>query len=250
VPYVNIWVEGKNIGTTANEEGSFNLPALADSAVLVLSAIGYQDLKVPAKNLPTIIFLQSIAIELNEVRVTTKKQQDDIHIGTFNKNNITLFFGTNPTAPWIVSKYYPYKPEYDSRFLKTITIYTRSWAKKNVTFNIRLYLPDSTGAPGTFLYDQNIICTAKKGSKILEADVSQLNIPFPKEGLFVAFEWLMIPENSVSAFINTNDYYQPGFGALLNDSADCWIYYQGKWKNRDTENKNAMVLACELIIDN
>ena len=44
IPYINIWVENENIGTTLNEGGSFNIDAKTDK-VLVCSAIGFESLK-------------------------------------------------------------------------------------------------------------------------------------------------------------------------------------------------------------
>ncbi|TRW25843.1 carboxypeptidase-like regulatory domain-containing protein [Flavobacterium zepuense] len=91
VPYVNIWVDGKNIGTTANENGSFNLPALADDAMLVLSAIGYETLQVSALNLPQYILLSPAAIELQEV-VIGKKNNIEACTGKFSQADIYRYF--------------------------------------------------------------------------------------------------------------------------------------------------------------
>ena len=45
IPYVNIWVENENIGTTSNEQGKFILN-IDKPKQIILSAIGYKRLKL------------------------------------------------------------------------------------------------------------------------------------------------------------------------------------------------------------
>ena len=40
IPYVNIWVENENIGTTSEENGAFSIN-VSDNKYLIFSAIGY-----------------------------------------------------------------------------------------------------------------------------------------------------------------------------------------------------------------
>ena len=42
IPYVNIWVENENIGTTSKEDGTFTINANEDKK-LVFSALGYEN---------------------------------------------------------------------------------------------------------------------------------------------------------------------------------------------------------------
>ena len=44
IPYVNIWVENENIGTTSEENGEFSI-ADAENKILVFSAVGFETLK-------------------------------------------------------------------------------------------------------------------------------------------------------------------------------------------------------------
>ena len=41
IPYVNIWVENENIGTTSEENGEFSIN-VSDNKYLIFSAIGYE----------------------------------------------------------------------------------------------------------------------------------------------------------------------------------------------------------------
>ncbi len=57
------------------------------------------------------------------------------------------------------------KDHYDSTpFLKIISVVTLSDVKHS-KFNIRLYSKNENGAPGDYMYNQNIIGIVKKGNK-------------------------------------------------------------------------------------
>jgi hypothetical protein len=42
IPYVNIWVENENIGTTSEENGSFSIHVEDQNKVLIFSALGFE----------------------------------------------------------------------------------------------------------------------------------------------------------------------------------------------------------------
>ena len=69
IPYINIWVENENIGTTLNEGGSFNIDAKTDK-VLVCSAIGFESLKTKVEAGRNVI-LQIAVQQLKEVLIQT-----------------------------------------------------------------------------------------------------------------------------------------------------------------------------------
>lgn len=256
VPYVNIWVNGKNIGTTANENGSFTLPAVLDNAVLVFSAIGYENLKVPVKELPKVVVLNAIAIELQEV-VIGKKNNKETAIGKFSQGDIYRYFACWE-QPWMVAKFFKYEESYSNTpYLKTIRFATRS-ALRNAALSIRLYLPDAQGKPGAYLYSENILCTTKKDIGIAEADLSKLNIQMPKEGLFVVFEWLIIEKNrhTFSFAPDSNKpgkkekrvSYEPAIGMVYDRKAPkIYGYSFGSWADTKIE---ITTIAAELVLSN
>ena len=69
IPYINIWVENENIGTTSNEGGSFNIDAKTDK-VLVCSAIGFESLKTKVEAGRNLI-LQIAVQQFKEVLIQT-----------------------------------------------------------------------------------------------------------------------------------------------------------------------------------
>ncbi len=55
ISYVNIWVENENIGTTAEEDGSFSF-ALKGTKNIVFSALGYETKIVLSTNLTSVSY--------------------------------------------------------------------------------------------------------------------------------------------------------------------------------------------------
>jgi hypothetical protein len=229
IPYVNIWIEGINSGATANKTGEFTLFAGQDKT-LVFSAIGYETLKILVKDMQQTVLLAPAAIQLQEVVVNNTMQNTlEFNINKFKKADILSRYGCS-SIPWMVARYYPYKEVYEATpYLKSFEFYT-TCTLKNAVFNVRLYLPDENGQPGEYFYDENILCTVKKGKTITKLDISKLNIRLPKEGFFVAVEWLLIPEN-FDENMAAADIYQPAFGTIATiESVISCTYVFGQWK--------------------
>jgi hypothetical protein len=77
--FASIYLKGRSIGTTSNEEGifSFHLPSASQSDSLVVSSIGYKSYKKPVEDLmgkkDVVINLQTRATMLREVSVVASK---------------------------------------------------------------------------------------------------------------------------------------------------------------------------------
>lgn len=237
IPFVNIWVEGENIGTTSNEEGEFELNVTDTNKVIVFSAIGYVTTKMSVGNIDKEVILMPHSTILQEVVIRPKKGTKTLRVGQFKKAGINQFYGSGVT-PWMMANYFIYENAYDEiPYLKKIRLFTQSQIK-NATFNIRLYIPDKNGDPGDYLYGENILGVAKKGDNITEVDLSQLNIQFPKEGFFIAMEWLIIESNKYDyTYTHTGSKekfdgirYEPFIGSIPTDKENnSWRYTQGKW---------------------
>ncbi len=237
IPYVNIWVENENIGTTSNEEGEFELNVTDTNKIIVFSAIGYATTKIKVSNIGKEVTLMPQATVLQEVFMRLKKGTRTLGIGRFRKSEIHNYFGS-AVSPWMVANYFGYQEEYkNTPYLKKLNILTDSQIK-NATFNIRLYSINEKGKPGDYLYDKNIIGLAKRGKMVTEVDLSSLNIQFPKNGFFIAFEWLLIESNkyhitytrSGSKEKYTGIRYAPSIGSVTADEEyNSWRYVQGSW---------------------
>ena len=263
IPFVNIWVENENIGTTSNLQGAFEI-AIDTPKTIVFSAIGYEIKKISSDSIKAVVELIPKITELDEIIVTAKKQSEYLTIGDFKKSKVDAYFGSG-SKPWIVARYFEYDPTYSkTRFLEKIRLCTRSDVK-DAKFNIRLYSVNDMGEPDGYIYDKNIIGIARKGKKFTEIDLSELNIKFPEKGFFIAVEWLIIDDNEYN-YTTTDSKkqhkgisYEPAFGVLPTETDEnSWIFLEGKWRKvwktsdgpLEKYNDKYKLIAVELTLSN
>jgi len=257
IPYINIWVENEEIGTTSNEFGEYKLPETEKNKTLVFSAIGYETKRVKISNLKSITYLTPIDYQLSEVVIVPKKKPKTLKIGSFKYSNIRFYWAAS--HPWIIARYYPYKDEYANfPFLKSIKLITNCHSS-DAKFNIRLYSVGENGEPKDYIYNQNIFATAKRISNHTQINLSKLNIQFPKNGFFVAVEWLIIEENKYefdatirgsnkkTHFIN----YDLSIGNINCETDEInYSFINGKWKRSSLSlnKKDYYTLAAEITL--
>ena len=236
VPYVNIWVENENNGTTSNDYGEFIINETDSTKNIVFSAIGYKRKTVQISQIKNIIYLKPETTVLEEVVVTKKKESKKIVIDKFKKSKIHFYYGSGKT-PWMVGKYFPNEDKYlDTPFIKEFAFLTNSEIE-NAKFNIRLYEYDSLNFIGNSVYDKNIISSVKKGKKTTIIDISDLNIKIPQKGLVVIVEWLIIEDNKREFTVISEGKrkmkiaYAPMFGAVAKNTNKHAMIYRGEWMN-------------------
>lgn len=241
IPYVNIWVENENIGTTSEENGAFSINTTNDK-VLVFSAVGFETKKMKVADNDKVV-LKTAVYKMDEVVVLSKKSTKEIVIGNYKKGGINLYYGCG-TTPLIIAKYFPSSEEIKKHpFIKNITLTTNSHVK-NATFNIRFFEVNEDGSPSIDLVAENIIAKVDKGKENTTIDLTSHNIRFPEKGIFVAIEWLIIEENRYiieSTKEGTNKKmkivtYSPSIGAVPSDENTTWRYYLGKWTKYEYKN--------------
>ncbi|MEJ6793106.1 MAG: carboxypeptidase-like regulatory domain-containing protein [Lacinutrix sp.] len=166
ISYVNIWVEGENIGTTTKKYGYFNLDKTSNN--LVLYAVGYKTKKINVLNIKHTISLDPEVINLE--KKDTKKRNKKLVEVDFIFSKINFFYGSGET-PWMRGKYFRYFKKYkNTPFIKSFKIYTRS-NLDSAKFNIRIYKKTNNFELQVLLYNKNIIGIAKKGNRLTEVDL-------------------------------------------------------------------------------
>ncbi len=237
VPYVNIWIENENIGTTSNENGEFTLD-ISRGDFLILSSLGYENKRIEISKISNTISLIPKITELQEIIINSTKQRKELVIGKFNDSEVGYYYASLD-KPEIKARFFPF----DSIYSKTpylqklkFRIYSNI---RNAKFNVRLYSIGKNEEPKNPLYEKNIIGTVKKGTKNIELDLSDLDITFPESGLFVSYEWLIIKENEFKTSFPIKDskereekiMYEPKVGFLPSEKDDnSWTYKNGKWQ--------------------
>lgn len=192
IPFVNIWVENEEIGTTSDFDGSFSMNVKETKKNLVFSALGFQKKTVKIINAKE-VFLQAAVIELNEVILLNKKETKEIEIGK-TPNTILQTFDNGPK---IEAKYFPYKDSYKkTQFIKKVSIQTDSKIEES-TIKIHFYSVNKDGSPGEELLNNDFLVIIKKGVLKNKFDISDHNLVMPTNGIFVAYEKLMIESNKL-----------------------------------------------------
>jgi len=247
IPYVNIWVEGEDIGTTSDKAGRYQLN-IDGAQILVFSAVGFVTKRISSDSLTGRLVLKPSIIQINTVVVKPTDNPEHRVVGEIKKSAPKKFFSTRK-KPWILARYFEYSEVYkQTPYLQQIRLVTRCEIK-NAKFNIRLYRVNEDGTPGEYLFDQNIFGYARKGKRYTEIDISELRIPFPTEGLFVGVESLIIESNARRYTVDRQNYgeeiitkdvelveHEPSFGQLPPESEDyLWMFLQGKWRSIEKE---------------
>jgi hypothetical protein len=247
IPYVNIWVENENIGTTSNEDGTFNIDANAEK-VLVFSAVGFENLKTKVKAGQNVV-LQVAVQQLKEVLIRKRTENEKIQINKFNSKEITSFHFAN-NRPTIIAKFIRNSSVIEKHpFLIKIT-FLSNCKTPTAKIKIRFYDVAIDGNPGEDYSNDNVIVSVKKGKRSVTIDLSDKNISIPKEGLFLAFEWMIIDENKYiyNYTLDSNNVkqigalydpkkkiytdgqdYQPYIGTLRSNEFSTWHFIGGKW---------------------
>ena len=239
IPYVNIWVENENIGTTSEENGEFSIAASANKN-LIFSILGFEKRVLKALEASNVI-MKAVSFQLDEVVVARHFETKKIEIGQINNSVLEAF----DNGPRIDVKFFPYEAAYKkTKFIKKVSILTDSRID-NATVKIHFYKADANGFPGEELLTKDYIVTIQKGVVRNGFDLTDLNLKMPKTGLFIGFEKLLISKNKLEkTIVNSNTQktsiqviYYPLVLYNYVERDYLFTFSGGKW-SRQTSDKN------------
>ena len=119
IPYLNIWVESENIGSTSEENGTFFINTTAKEKILIFSALGFEKKIIKASE----AYLNPAAYSLDEVVISKSIGTKTVEIGKI-KSEIYQAFDNGPK---INTKYFPYFLSYKkTKYIKQVSIYLYS----------------------------------------------------------------------------------------------------------------------------
>lgn len=156
----------------------------------------------------------------------------------------------------MIGRFFSFKEEYkETRLLKSIEVLTDSDVD-NAQFNVRLYHVDSLGYAGEPLYNKNILAFAAKGINVTKANIENLYLEFPKNGLFVVIEWLQVERNLYQwSFRDTRtkkrielESLEPSFSVENNPKKGNMWSYTGAW--RLNKGKESRLLQMKVTLRN
>ncbi|MCG8412081.1 MAG: carboxypeptidase-like regulatory domain-containing protein [Bacteroidales bacterium] len=244
IPYANIWIKNTNIGVTSNHKGDFSLKIdnlhLNDS--IIISSIGFNDTLIKISRIQSTINLKPKTYQIPEITAFPRQITEYV----LNDLSETKFKGgiMNDTTPLIAGRYFPHNNKIiDQSYIKSVIIYSRDSHKGKLS--LRLYSFDTLNIkPIKELINKRIIVKTKKSiffkAKPIEVDLSEYRIVFPKEGVLIGVEWLIIPENRYSVtFSKINGkkkekrtMYSPSLCATIDKKNFKYSYRGGFWNGK------------------
>ena len=248
IPYVNIWVENENIGTTSEVDGSFTIE-IKEEKILVFSVLGFQTRRVSSTISENVILTQQL-FQLNEVLIEKPKNSKTVIIGNSKKINFSYWSGKKP---WIFAKKFDNKfIEDDLQFIKKAIIYTKSKIA-NASFKLRIFSIDESGFPKEDVLPSDIIVYVKKGKHTNEIDLQKYHLRIPDEGIFVAFEWLILESNKFEYKDNENGNnqftYEPAIIVNPVEREMTYKYINAKWIKSEKMPKFEIPFLADKIIE-
>lgn len=238
IPYVNIWVENENIGTTSEENGEFSIVASANKN-LIFSILGFEKRIINASDVSNVI-MKAVSFQLDEVVVAKHFETKKIEIGQISNSALEAF----DNGPRIDVKFFPYQAAYKkTKYIKKVSLLTDSRIE-NATVKLHFYKADANGFPGEELLTKDYIATIQKGVVRNGFDLTELNLKMPKTGLFVGFEKLLISKNKFEkTIVNSNTQktsiqviYYPLVLYNYIERDYLFTFSGGKWNRQMKEN--------------
>lgn len=242
VSFANIAIVEAEKGTTSDYNGLFELriDSMDLTRMLNISCLNYQDFKIKLSKLSTEknneILLETLSYEIPEILIAAKKEkQKEIALNKLKKSEINGLL-TCDNLPKMYARYFPYESRFDEvKFIQSIRIGFRG-DQQNRKSKVRIrILSNDSNMPGQDILHDELILLAKSG--IHKADISKYAIRMPKEGVFIAVEWLIIEENKYDwvtynqlKIKKTEIKYGPILGANYYQESNTWLYWAGRWE--------------------
>ncbi|MAB49538.1 MAG: hypothetical protein CMC05_13005 [Flavobacteriaceae bacterium] len=246
IPYVNISILESRVGTSSDDDGSFSLEIKKEdiNKVVRLSSLGYESSKITVSLFlkSEKIFLKPRTEVLEEVIITNKFEEKTNVINKIEDSDLCYGYGSLAESPWIMALYFPYNKDYkETEFLKSVKFHFGNFKNKKAKFRLRLFTIGKDSLPDKDILKENVIVELKKKQKEAVVDISDYDILFPREGFYVAFEWLYIPYNAEEVTFYFTDKkkkkekrikYQPTFSATCEDEGKYMVasYISGEWR--------------------
>lgn len=224
VPYVNVGIKQKGIGTAANAHGDFSLNLglgfLEDT--LTFSAIGYHEYSLPVKfiveaGIHEFLLSEKVNI-LQEVRVTSK-QIKTRRLGVTSKMPFIMGNAETKGSDDISELAQLVEVNGKASELVSTTVFLKSTKADSATFRINFY-KNNNGAPAQRIVEKSVIKRLPLNKGWVSVDLEEYKIILD-EDFFLGLEYL--PDNT------SNEKFLFFYGAVFgghiysrNVSLDSW----------------------------
>ncbi|MGE0771977.1 MAG: carboxypeptidase-like regulatory domain-containing protein [Cyclobacteriaceae bacterium] len=193
VPYTNIGMMNRELGTLSDEDGTFELmiPLSSMDDSLRFSSIGFKSRSLhigPRLNGEIVVRLQPVARVLNEVEIKRPRQFKVARLGWMGGRDGVLPMDTvqgGGAVAMLVEA--PAAPVFIEKFQVRLMYNSKDTLKLRLHF----YALDTlSGGPGHELLQKEVMLTETKKYGWLRYDLRHLGISIPHQQFFVGLEWI------------------------------------------------------------
>ncbi len=242
VPFAFIIDEGNEKGIITDEKGSFILLLSDTNHSFSVTSIGYDTVKFKFNKFSD----SMIILPQRPFIMTTINVYGNTCTESFGCSRKKKKFGEQLGGVGMEVAILMANDSHNVGVIKTIRFYIGKIGYPDTKFRAKIYSVDVTnGNPDTLLVMKDIILSADKGGKWVEADISNFNIRIPGKGFFVAMQWL--PD---SKFYMRESRTAAGHSLGMTKSSACitWIKHMDRWIKRSSigqtvDCNNAMIGA-------
>lgn len=193
LPYATIEIPGLRTGTIANDRGVFELSVHSQNQnldTIEFSYLGYANRKLTVDDFLSLgdkmISLKSSQISLGEVVVMPQRYKT-VELGVFDKKpeskQVSYIFNSQ------IGNYIANKKQ-QIGWIKSVSFYMDKEGHFETPFRVRIYdLNKERNCPGKDILTENLIVSAKQPGWFT-VDLTNYNIQFPVDGMFVMMEWI------------------------------------------------------------
>ncbi|MDZ7935704.1 MAG: carboxypeptidase-like regulatory domain-containing protein [Emticicia sp.] len=192
IPYVSVSRQN-GTGTYSNEDGSFEL-LISSSDTLYISHLAYKSIKLTKSDIDNltggVIYLVPKSFQLSEVQIS-QSRKSEIDLGYYY--NKTFFNRTGPGGKNDFSVFVNHLKNTANQqgYLEKLyfDLHVDLTEKSNSKARIRVFSVGEDGLPKDDLLNKEIIKRIDRLTPNLQIDVSEFNIVFPLNGVFIGLEF-------------------------------------------------------------
>ncbi|GAB3176372.1 hypothetical protein GCM10027291_38020 [Telluribacter humicola] len=231
VAYALVTNDTRNTGIYTDTSGLFRWPGSSDG--LLISAPGYQTLQIEKLNSDTALTVSLVEkpLALDQIPASASSKPHVVQKGAWRKRPSGYLSSCEASQPREVALYVPNEKS-EAGVLRKISFYVSSKGKQRAPIRVRVY-KNNNGMPGEDLLDENVVVMpGRPWYRWKDVIIGRYNLPVPKEGFFVALEWLH-SENSPYEGVDSTG--TKCFGQILgttNEFDTCRGWYRtngGSW---------------------
>lgn len=246
VPYATIQIIKTNKGLYTNQDGKFSLTEIISDSIRI-SHIAYKSLKIKKSQIKDTIFLTPNTDNLSEIKIVTGKSKKKTIGYIKKKKNLSWFIKGKTELATLIRYKKKYKSAYINKILIPIgkkSLNSKSYPDFNSIFRVSIYSHLNKNVDPKSLLKSILVKCNQNSPKIIELDISDEFIIFPKEGIFIGIEMIGQLDEKDNLIFKKNNSILPSFQFTEKKNKNIYtesfiksIFFNNNWENIYQSNK-------------